>query len=217
MENEIENVVPYSTIGSLPVRMPGVSLKIMCKSTATIIPSFQVTLKGGCDEECVFENSTSNDKVSYWKISPMNYAAGRMCYDIIWGEKLDLHETIQLNVLYSGVDNDAQGSKLVSTTWSLDFRPCRWLRLPKTRRAVRGIKFSWSNTWNCPEFRLAVAVIPIVILPDKSKDGMLKVTHLPWESEPINFSQLFNSWLVFDEDIDWSTKPPPRVTYFFTE
>ena len=127
----------YNPIFSLPIRMPGIALSISCS-----LPTFQLSLRGGCDESCIFEmNQTKN----VWKITPMNFALGRLAYDIIWEDGLFLDEIVQLRILYAAVlktgkDTQSQSQTIESRQWSIDFNPRRWLMLPKSRRQLSKIR-----------------------------------------------------------------------------
>ena len=151
-------IVPYHCIYSLPIRMPGMTLSVRSSR-----PSFQITLKGGCDENGVFEMPKESN---VWKLSTLNYALGRLAYDIIWEEGLTgsdpttlrttSSDPLHIQTLYSTIELDEEHSdpsqptpnpryKLVSKTWHLDVIPGRWLSLPKSRHLLKKIQLKWQR------------------------------------------------------------------------
>ena len=104
--------VPYSPIYSLPVRMPGITLSVYCTR-----PHFQLTLKGGCDEEGIFE---PNHSLNVWKINSLNYALGRLVYDIVWEDGLQMNELVTINIVYSTIisSNHSTISSITAQTTS---------------------------------------------------------------------------------------------------
>lgn len=210
-------IVPYSRIYSLPIRMPGMTLSIHSSR-----PSFQITLKGGCDENGVFEMPKESN---VWKISTLNYALGRLAYDIIWEEGLVGSDPLKIQTLYSTIESNEEHSeyKLVSKTWKFEMIPCRWLSLPKSKNLLKKIQLKWQRPkpkpTNTPissqlavlpstcEFRLAVATIPLKLFPILSINQVLDLatiqSHILHDGK-LNFSQVFGAWLVFDGDVDWS-------------
>lgn len=140
----------YSPIYSLPIRMPGITLSVNCSQ-----PTFQLTLKGSCDEEGVFE---LNQKLETWKISPLNYALGRLVYDIIWEEGLSGNQPVKIQTHYSAIimnENKIREevenkeidstSQLVLKHWELDFFPSRWLKLPHSKFLLKKIQVKWEK------------------------------------------------------------------------
>ena len=75
-------ILSYNALFSLPIRMPGITVSVYSTT-----PTFQLTLKGGCDESSIFEMNQMN---YIWKITPMNFALGRLVYDIVWEEDGDM-------------------------------------------------------------------------------------------------------------------------------
>ena len=139
-------IVPYHCIYSLPIRMPGMTLSVRSSR-----PSFQITLKGGCDENGVFEMPKESN---VWKLSTLNYALGRLAYDIIWEEGLTGSDPLKIQILYSTIESDEDHSdpsqpipryKLVSKTWHLDLIPGHWLSLPKSRHLLKKIQLKWQR------------------------------------------------------------------------
>ena len=236
-------MLTYNPIFSLPIRMPGVALSIFCSE-----PTFQLALKGGCDESCIFE---MNQVKNMWKITPMNFALGRLAYDIIWEDGLATDEIVQIHISYASVFKNAQQSQptqsIESRSWSLDFHPRRWIMLPKSRRLLTKIHVilrsidekqqmtsssstspssspppsstsSTSSTSHSmlPEFRLAIATIPLKIIDYPSVGGILDlslVNHLSITDHKLNFSQVFGTWIVFDEPVHWE-RYSIQVVYF---
>jgi hypothetical protein len=218
-------IVPYNCIYSLPIRMPGMTLSIHSSR-----PSFQITLKGGCDENGVFEMPKESN---VWKISTLNYALGRLAYDIIWEEGLVGSDPLKIQTLYSTIESDEERSeyKLVSKTWQFEMVPCRWLFIPKSKNLLKKIQLKWqrlkststpnssSSSMTSPsqlgplespptcEFRLAVATIPLKLFPIFSINQVLDLatiqSHILHDGK-LNFSQVFGAWLVFDKNVDWS-------------
>lgn len=215
-------VIPYNCMYSLPIRMPGITLRI--QSTT---PSFQVTLKGGCDENGVFE---MNQHPGLWDITTMNYALGRLAYDIIWEDGLTLQTPVNIRTNYSALlsktdsKTDDAPQQLVIKQWTLDIIPGRWLALPKSRNLLKKIRVKWQGKRDSEtprdipscEFKLAVATIPLKIFPVSSVQGVLDLTLIQspiLADGKLNFSQVFSLWLVFDSDVDWS-QWTPSVTYW---
>ena len=118
---------------SIPIRMPGMIYNI--KSSKN---NFMVTLKGVDDEKGIFEvcanhnpeaeienvnedvngveieHEHENENGAQWSISPLNYAKGRMAYDIVWADGLreekniknfPVNEIIHVEVHYSTIIN----------------------------------------------------------------------------------------------------------------
>lgn len=200
-------VVPYSIMYSIPVRVPGISLSLSCNPNE----NFQVTLKGGCDENGIFE---MNQKPHTWKITPMHYAMGRLVYDVIWEEGLINHSSVHIESVYSTIIEEKQQFTLIPRKWEIDVHPFRWILLPKSKNLIKKIHVHlkrrfFSNLTTVPlcEFKLAAAMIPLKILDKKSTDGCLDLSeihnHLIVDGK-FNFSQVFNAWVVFENDIDWN-------------
>jgi hypothetical protein len=236
----------YNPIFSLPIRMPGITISVDCST-----PNFQLTLRGGCDESGIFEmNQTKN----IWKITPMNFALGRLVYDIVWEDGLYCDKVVCLNVLYVTVIKSNKNPNLQtieSRKWSLDINPRNWIMLPKSRYQLLKIQTKWilneqqsvqkcvkpeskeehfrytieqqsvSDNFLCveehnPEYRLAIATIPLKIIDKISTNGILDLSDidiLPFTDHKLNFSQIFGAWLVFEEAIDWN-KYTLQLTYF---
>lgn len=229
----------YNPIFSLPIRMPGIALSIFCSD-----PTFQLALKGGCDESCIFE---MNQSKHMWKITPMNFALGRLAYDIIWEDGLVTDEIVQLRISYAAVLKNMQDQSLAQTiesrSWNLDFRPQRWVMLPKSRRLVSKIRVEFSTSPpppspQCPlppsspspppsppsspsspfaEYQIAIATIPLKLIECQSVGGILDFSlvhnNLSITDHKLNFSQVFGTWLVFNQPVDWQ-KYTIQVTYY---
>jgi hypothetical protein len=208
-------VVPYTILYSIPVRVPGISLSLTCNSTE----HFQVTLKGGCDENGIFE---MNQKPHVWKITPLHYAMGRLVYDIIWEEGLVRKSPIHIECVYSTIIEEHHHFTLVPRKWEIDVYPYRWVLLPRSKNLVKKIHvqlkrkfFTQSTSYQPSEFRLAAAMIPLKIFDVTSTDGCLDLSEIQsnlFVDGKFNFSQVFNAWIVFDRDIDWD-QFVPIVTY----
>jgi hypothetical protein len=207
LEDTVEvYVVPYSIVYSIPVRVPGISLSLSCNPNE----NFQVTLKGGCDENGIFE---MNQKPHTWKITPMHYAMGRLVYDVIWEEGLINHSPVHIESVYSTIIEEKQQFTLIPRKWEIDVYPFRWILLPKSKNLIKKIHvhlkrkfFANSTTFPPCEFKLAAAMIPLKIFDTKSTDGCLDLSeiqsHLIVDGK-FNFSQVFNAWIVFEHDVDW--------------
>jgi hypothetical protein len=212
-EQEIEQyTIPYNPIYSIPIRMPGMTLSVTCS-----LPTFQLTLKGGCDEEGIFEH---NKDPHTWKINALDYALGRLVYDIIWEDGLtNQTSAVCIKLLYSTIIKD---NMVVSKTWNIEFFPTRWLTLPKSRYLLKKITVKWQTPNGKPhpspppfEFKLAVASIPLKVLPVLSTSQVLDLSTIDSViliDGKLNFSQVFGTWLVMDGDVDWS-QCVPTVTY----
>jgi hypothetical protein len=199
--------------------MPGMTLSVKCST-----PTFQVTLKGGCDEGGIFE---MNKEPHWWKMGALDYALGRLLYDVIWEDGLS--KPVSIHILYSTVLEDSRHThRLISKHWNLEINPSRWLTLPKSRHLLKKIQVKWQPlpkaTPTTPpppppptaEFRLAVASIPLKVLPVISTEGVLDLALVDNKiivDGKLNFSQVFNAWLVFDADVDW-TQWTTSVTYW---
>ena len=124
-------ILTYNAFFSLPIRMPGITVSVYCTT-----PTFQLTLKGGCDESSIFEMNQVN---YHWKITPMNFALGRLVYDIVWEEGLTQDAIISLRVLYATIiksTTTVMTQSIESRTWCLDINPRNWIMLPKSRNQV---------------------------------------------------------------------------------
>jgi hypothetical protein len=212
-------IVPYNCMYSLPIRMPGITLRI-----SSTTPTFQVTLKGGCDENGIFEISQNPGT---WDITALDYALGRLAYDIIWEEGLTAQTPVSIKTYYSTISpkseckSDDMPQQLIIKQWSLDVIPTRWLALPKSKNLLKKIQVKWQEKreFDTPpqcEFKLAVATIPLKIFPVSSSHGILDLTTIQspiLADGKLNFSQIFNLWIVFDSDVDWS-QWTPSVTYW---
>lgn len=218
---ETFNITP-SPLFFLPVRMPGITVKVECS-----VPSFQLSLKGGCDEQGLFY---SQSEPHCWIMRPFDFALGRLVYDIIWEDGVT--EPLDLNLTYAtlqGTDVTKSPTSATTTmyspmplldlkTWSLRIHPRRWIPLPPTRHRIHTIRLQHPRTQGpaatttVPEFHLAVAMIPPRILPRRSSHGSLQLDaslHPNLLENGLDFSYMFGAWLVLDEDIDWL----PQIVY----
>jgi hypothetical protein len=218
-----EYKVPYSIIYSIPIRMPGIILQVNSSKS-----NFQITLKGGDDEEGNFEPST---KENTWIISPLHYAFGRVVHDIIWETgTIDDDCDITINICYSAIINNitiTENEKdslipftnfhsLAIKTWSLTFNPMRWLKIPPSNELISLIRIKWrkinneNNISDVPttEFKLILATIPIKIIDLCSKNQILDLSNVGHKKflndSKLNFSKIFCAWIEFQNDVDWS-------------
>jgi len=199
-------VIPYSIIYSIPIRVPGISLTLTCDT----IPDFQVTLKGGCDENGIFE---MNQHPNVWKITPLHYAMGRLVYDIIWENGLLNKSPVNIECVYSTIVEEKQQFTLIPRKWEIELYPFRWILLPKSKHLLKKIHVHLKRKFFIPgkssmpcEFKLAVAMIPLKILNVTSVDGYLDLCTIQSQlivDGKLNFSQVFNAWVVFEHDVDW--------------
>jgi len=225
----------YCPIYSLPIRMPGITLSVKCSQ-----PTFQLTLKGSCDEEGVFE---LNQKLEKWTINSLNYALGRLVYDIIWEEGLCSHQPVHIQISYSAIaekkEPEPHHQQLVLKHWDLKFQPSRWLKLPRSRFLLKKIQVKWDRNsqakmnnnvaekktemwqkFQC-EFKIAVATIPLKIIHHVSTNGeldfsMIKNQQNILHDSKLNFSHVFGAWLIFEDEVDWNIWHPV-VTYYVDE
>ena len=177
-------VVSQTEFHSLPIRMPGMTLSVTCTT-----PTFQLILKGGCDETAIFE---MNQETNLWKITPLNFALGRMVQDIVWEDAIV--EKTKINILYAMVCKSqitpAQTLSLESRYYTLEIDPKNWVMLPKSKHRVTHIQIDEPKN---VVFKLAIGTIPLKILPDKSENNILKIS-----PNELVFAQLLGAWLVFD-------------------
>lgn len=152
LEETLETyVIPLGPLYSLPLRMPGLTLEVHCS-----VPSFQLTLKGGCDEGGLFE---PHQEPGRWALTPLNLALGRLVYDIIWEEGLVEASPVQLRVVYatlvpSSPSTEAQAPLqhvLVPRTWQMTFHPRRWIPLPKSKHLLKRIQLRPSSLHPPPD------------------------------------------------------------------
>jgi hypothetical protein len=191
--------------------MPGMTLSVTCS-----LPTFQLTLKGGCDDEGIFEH---NKNPHTWRMNALDYALGRLVYDIIWEDGL-INQTspVHIKLLYSTIKDNT----VVAKSWNIEFVPTRWMTLPKSRYLLKKIALRWQTPDGKPhlspplfEFKLAVASIPLKILPVLSTGQVLDLSTIDSVfliDGKLNFSQVFGAWLVMDGDVDW-TQCIPVITY----
>jgi hypothetical protein len=211
-ENTIteNHIVTQTGFHSLPLRMPGMTLNITCTT-----PVFQLILKGGYDDTAIFE---MNQETHLWKITPLNFALGRMVQDIVWEDNIS--EKTIINVLYATVCKldsfpsplllPSQSQSLESRQYTIEIDPKCWVMLPKSKHCVSHIQI---NEPINVVFRLAIGTIPLKILPDKSENNILNISH-----NELVFSQLLGAWLVFDT-VPMDTCQPLfkiKITYFIS-
>jgi hypothetical protein len=195
---------------SIPIRMPGQALQVQCNK-----PKFQITLRGGGDDQGVFENNQQPNK---WQSQTLHYALGRVAYDLVFPDSVhDEEKEVQVSIHYSVLipEEKTNNIKLALKQWNFNFVPNRWFKLPKSETHVKKIKVT-----NPPggEFRLAVAGLPLRILTQKSTGGVLDLSTLDSEevkgvlvNGALDFEQVFGAWLVFDDDLE-TASPVPALT-----
>jgi len=235
-----ELVLSPDPIQSIPIRMPGQTLTVVSS-----VPAFQVTLRGQGDQEGVFEK---NQEKGVWNSNSLHYTLGRIVYDFIFdakpvGNAIDRppekdNTIIKLNVKYSQLgyrdlpqsnQEDEKTSMSIKPTtakkelalmlrlWEFEFNPSLWFKLPPTPQRFFGIRVR-----SPVRFNLAVAGVPVTILPTKSVADekfpdtcqVLELKNIPsdeWagvvvetaDSETkvwMKFETIFGAWLVFESN-----------------
>jgi len=226
---------------SLPLRMPGLTLAVSssvaafqltlkggCDETGLFEVPSQHT--AGCTEPNSPSAGPSSAPQSLasappnvappppsptvWRLSPLNYALGRLVYDVVWEEGLRGSEPVHLEVVYSRLDaseNDVIAPSL--QRWELDLVPDRWIPLPRSRHWLKRVKLQWhaqsaeGSTALPPqcEFRLALSSIPLKLCPVRSVAQSLDLATLRLLPEgQLNLAQVLGAWLVLEEDVDWT-------------
>jgi hypothetical protein len=204
----ITHTLIQSPLFSLPIRVPGIVLSVKCSK-----PHFQITLKGSNDDSAIFEN---NQSLHNWKINPLNYAMGRIAYDIVWEEGLTDTTPIEVQITYSCVCDDIS-LRLATKQLTLEFTPSHWARLPRPRACIQGIKVTTGNNQKSKsptpirEYRLALGTIPFKIIQTTSSGGVLKFSDFSQTEKQLltidlklDFSHIFGAWLVFEDRVNWN-------------
>lgn len=181
---------------SLPIRMPGQLLQISCSE-----PNFHVTLRGGGDDEGLFEK---NQKPNKWTINGIHYGLGRIAYDIVFDKNLKENDG---EVLLSAKFSTIIQSELRIFNWNFQLEPKNWVQLPvSTIQPISSIKLSTDFP-----YRVAVAGSPIQLFSVKSNKGIFKFSQVPEKERKnicleknnkitLDFSRIFHAWLVFDQN-----------------
>jgi hypothetical protein len=224
---ELSNIEP---LGSVPLHMPGLVLQVTCS-----VPTFSITLKGGLDSRAIAETNQSpgcwqTNRVHF----SLGRTVCDVCFDRLTqqsNQPLDRASVVHIQVTYCAIERTQAEWVPVIREWEMVIHRERWYKIPVVRYPVGGISVEVvpideenspadntqdedvvteipSNLSDVPftpqetlalDYHLAISGIPLTIGTDQSLAGVMTGAPL------LDFSKLFGAWLVFDQDINWST------------